>query len=110
MKRVYTANTMSADQEIVKDLLEEANIPCMVRNENLSTALGEHPFTECSPEIWIQNDEDYARAKEIVDGWRNAEFEDHGAWICRCGETIEGQFSSCWSCGKERTVVAPNEP
>jgi len=41
MKRVYTANPMSADQEIVKGLLDDAGIPCMTRNENLSTALGE---------------------------------------------------------------------
>ncbi len=102
MRRVYTANVMSADQGIVKGLLEEANIPCMVRNENISTALGELPFTECSPEIWILNDSDFPRATEIVDGWRNAEVEDHGAWVCRCGETIEGQFTSCWNCGKER--------
>jgi hypothetical protein len=105
MKRVYTTNTMSADQEIVKGLLEEAEIPCMVRNENLSTALGELPFTECSPEIWIQNDEDYSRASEIVNAWRNAEVEDHGPWLCRCGETIEGQFSSCWSCSAERPTA-----
>jgi hypothetical protein len=109
MKRVYTANRMSADQEIVKGLLEEAEIPCMVRNENLSAALGELPLMECSPEIWILNDDDYPRAAEIVDGWRNAEVEDLGAWVCRCGETIEGQFGSCWSCGKERTVAVSNE-
>ena len=105
MKRVYTANPMSADQEIVKRLLEEAKIPSMVRNENLSAALGEIPFTECSPEIWILNDTDYPRAMEIVNGWRNAEVEDHGSWICRCGETIEGQFSSCWSCANERPTA-----
>jgi hypothetical protein len=102
MKRVYTANTMSADREIVQGLLEEAEIPCMVRNENLSAALGELPFTECSPEIWILNDGDYPRASAIVDGWRNAEPENHGPWVCRCGETIEGQFSSCWKCGRDR--------
>lgn len=102
MRRVYTANVMSADQEIVKGLLEEANIPSMVRNENLSTALGELPHADCSPEIWILNDDDFPRAMEIVDGWRNAEVEDHGPWVCRCGETIEGQFSSCWNCERER--------
>jgi hypothetical protein len=93
---------MSADQEIVKRFLDEAKIPSMVRNENLSAALGEIPFTECSPEIWILNDNDYTRAMKIVDGWRNAEVEDRGSWLCRCGETIEGQFSSCWNCGRDR--------
>jgi hypothetical protein len=102
MKHVFTATTMSADQETLKSLLEKANIPCMIRNESLSMALGELPFTECSPEIWILNDEDYPRAKEIVDAWQNAEVETHDPWVCRCGQTIEGQFTSCWKCGRER--------
>jgi hypothetical protein len=102
MKRVFTATTMSADQEIVKGLLDDAKIPCMIRNEHLSTALGELPFAECSPEIWIQNDADFPRAVKIVDAWRTAEVEIHDPWVCRCGETVEGQFTSCWKCGRER--------
>ena len=23
-------------------------------------------------------------------------------WKCQCGEAIEGQFDSCWSCGVDR--------
>ena len=105
MKHVFTATTMSADQEIVKGLLDEAKIPCMIRNEHLSMALGELAPANCSPEIWIQNDEDYPRAREIVDGLRKAEIENHGPWVCRCGETIEGQFTSCWNCGRERPTA-----
>jgi hypothetical protein len=105
MKLVFTANTMSADAEIVKSMLEEAKIPCAIRNEYLSMALGELAPSECSPEIWIQNDEDYLKAKGIVDAWRNAEVETHDSWVCRCGETIEGQFSSCWNCEGERPTV-----
>jgi hypothetical protein len=101
MKHVFTANTMSADQEIVKRLLEKAKIPCMVRNEYLSMAAGEIPFTPA--ELWILNDEDYPRAKEIVNAWQNAKMENHGPWVCRCGETVEGQFTSCWKCGRERS-------
>ena len=94
---------MSADQEIVKGLLDEAKIPCMIRNEHLSMALGELAPANCSPEIWILNDEDYARAKEIVDALRNIKVEIQDAWICPdCGEAIEGQFTSCWNCGRER--------
>jgi hypothetical protein len=105
MKLVFTASAMSADQEVVKSLLEEAKIPCAIRNEYLSMALGELAPSECSPEIWIQNDEDYQRAKEIVDAWRNAEDETHDPWVCRCGETIEGQFTSCWKCGTDRPTA-----
>jgi putative signal transducing protein len=103
MKHVFTATTMNADQEIVKGLLEKAKIPCMIRNEHLSMALGELAPSECSPELWILNDEDYPRAREIVDAWRSAGIENHGPWICQhCGEAIEGQFTSCWKCGRER--------
>lgn len=41
MRHVFTATTMSADQEVVKGLLDEAAIPCTIRNEHLAMALGE---------------------------------------------------------------------
>jgi hypothetical protein len=102
MKHVFTATNMRADQETLKSILEKAKIPCMIRNEYLSMALGELAPSDCSPELWILNDEDYPRAKRIVDAWRNAWIEDDGPWICICGEAIEGQFNSCWKCEKER--------
>ena len=94
---------MSADQEIVKGLLDEAGIPSMIRNEHLAMALGELAPSDCSPEVWILNDEDYPRAKEIVDDLRNSDVPAAQPWICSvCGEAIEGQFTSCWKCGKDR--------
>jgi hypothetical protein len=104
MKHVFTTTTtMSADQEIVQGLLDEANIPCMIRNEHLATALGELAPANCSPEIWILNDADYSRAKEIVEALRKANVETNEPWTCpACGEAIEGQFTSCWKCGKDR--------
>jgi Putative prokaryotic signal transducing protein len=101
MKYVFTATTLSPDNEMLKSILEKADIPCMIRNEYLSMAAGEIPFIP--PELWILNDEDYPRAKEIVDTWRTAKIENHGPWVCpRCHEEIEGQFTSCWKCGRER--------
>lgn len=103
MKYVFTATAMGPDFEIIESLLEQANIPCLTRNVPLSMANGLIPHSP--PELWILNDEDYPRAIEIVDGWRNAEVEDHSAWVCRCGETIEGQFTSCWNCNKDRPAA-----
>lgn len=103
MKHVFTATTMSPDQEIIKGLLDEANIPSMIRNEHLAMALGELAPSDCSPEVWILNDEDYARAKQIVDELRASNVQTNEPWVCPvCGEAIEGQFTSCWNCGKER--------
>jgi hypothetical protein len=75
MKHVFTATTMSADQEVVKGLLEEANIPCMIRNEQLAMALGELAPSDCSPEVWILNNVDYPRARAIVEALRNSREE-----------------------------------
>jgi hypothetical protein len=87
--------------QMFKSLLEQAGIPCLIRHEHLSVAAGEVPFVP--PELWFLNDEDYARAKEIVDAWQNAKVETHDPWTCPgCDETIEGQFTSCWRCGWER--------
>jgi hypothetical protein len=89
--------------EMLKGLLEDVEIRCMIRNEYLSSAMGEIPFLETSPELWILNDQDFLRAKEILETWKNTRIEAREAWSCgHCGETIEGQFTSCWQCGEEQ--------
>jgi hypothetical protein len=108
MKHLFTATNVidGANIEMLKGLLDEAHIPCMIRNEYLSSAMGELPFAECSPELWIMNDEDYPRAKEMVETWRNSGMEIPEPWVCPdCSETMEGQFTSCWQCGRERQTA-----
>ena len=92
-----------ASLETVKTLLENEGIPSVIRNEHLSMAIGEIPFTEAIPEIWVLNDEDHSRAHEMVEVWRNLPAETGDEWLCpECGETIEAQFTSCWNCGGQR--------
>lgn len=108
MKYLVTATPMidGTTSQALKTLLDEAGIPSMIRNEHLSIALGEIPIAECSPELWILHDSDFIRAKEIVDSCQHFVIEGHGPWICsHCGESIEGQFSSCWKCGEERKTA-----
>ena len=94
--------------EMLNGLLEEVEIRCMIRNAYLSSAMGEIPFSEASPELWILNDEDYLRAREMLETWQTTKIETHHSWSCDdCGETIEGQFTSCWQCGRERKAVSP---
>ena len=104
MKKLFTFNVGQNTQVgLLKDLLEKSFIPCVTRNEFLSVATGEIPFTECYPELWVLNDEDYLRAKEILDGWLAPQSETPDSWVCpRCEEKIEGQFASCWKCGTQR--------
>ena len=81
-----------------KNLLQAEGIRCQIRNEFLGSIVGEMPFVETWPEIWVVNDLDFDRATQLIAA---AEAESPAAaWKCRkCGEDNEGQFAACWKCG-----------
>lgn len=82
------------------DLLRKEGIDCLLRNEQLSSAMGEIPFIECYPEIWVIDDETYPRAKLLLDNWLTDQDPAASNWTCpECGESSEGHFNACWSCG-----------
>lgn len=98
MKRVFRHRSL-ADVGLVRGLLDRAGIACTTRNEQLAGALGDIPFLECEPELWILHDQDYARAMQIV-GEHEAPASEHATWYCAaCAEVNEGQFAACWRCG-----------
>ncbi len=83
------------------DSLRAAGIRCDVRNTALSGALGEIPFLECAPQLWLVNDADETRAREILLEIRQP--ASGPAWCCAaCGEQSEPQFGTCWKCGASR--------
>jgi hypothetical protein len=85
--------------------LRAAGIECEVRNTTLSGALGEIPFLECAPQIWIRNALDEARARDFIALLRTPVAGP--SWACAsCGEMLEPQFSQCWNCGAARPVAA----
>ena len=96
MKRVFG----SYNQQIVhhaKNLLEAAGIEVLIRNQYLSSAMGELPPAECEAQIWVLNDADLTRAQQVL------QHQDAGPdWTCVCGELLGGQFTQCWRCGAQR--------
>ncbi|MCM2265906.1 MAG: DUF2007 domain-containing protein [Desulfuromonadales bacterium] len=87
---------------MLKERFATEGIVCLVRNDELSTALGEIPFVECYPELWVVDDEVYPRARLLLEQWLAEAAEPTAKWRCpNCGERIEGQFQSCWKCGGE---------
>ena len=97
MKRVFG----SYNQQLVhhaKNLLEAAGIRVLVRNQFLSSAMGELPPAECEAQIWVLDDNELAKAEEIL-RWKPPPGPD---WKCDCGETLGAQFSQCWRCGAWR--------
>lgn len=49
-----------------KECLEQADIRCMITNQRSSSLVGEIPFTEVFPELWVQ-DEGYDRARRLLE-------------------------------------------
>jgi len=83
-----------------KNVLESEGIACRIRNEHLSSIVGEMPTVEVWPELWVINNLDYDRAKQLIDVTITDESPQE-TWTCRsCGEQNEGQFAACWNCGK----------
>ncbi len=100
MRRVYSAeNSLMAGY--MMGLLEQAGIECMLRNDLLWGAMGQLPPTECWPEVWVCDDADYGRALALIEDARKP-LPRSWPWTCACGERLEGQFTACWRCGRER--------
>ena len=84
-----------------KNLLESEGIPSSIKNEHLGSIIGEMPFVEVWPQLWVINDLDFDRAKQLIDS-AIADESPQASWQCRqCGEENEGQFSACWTCGTD---------
>ena len=104
MKKLHTFSHRERPQAFLfRELLEKEGIACLLRNAQLASALGEIPFIECYPELWVLDDEVYPRARLLLDGWLRTDAPTAGPWVCPgCGEQLEGQFGSCWKCGRQR--------
>lgn len=101
MKKVFTGdNHMIAG--FLQGILENENIKCLIKNQALSGGIGELPPTECWPEVWVVDDDDYQKAINIIEQFNLEMVPERKAWQCSCGEVNEGQFDSCWQCGSDR--------
>ena len=91
----------SADSPITinhyKNLLAAEGIPTEIRNEHLGSIMGEMPFVETWPEIWVLNDLDFDRATQLITSV-DSESPSAPRRCKKCGEENEGQFAACWKC------------
>ena len=104
MKKVYSSDSFFLVGHL-RELLEHHHIKCIAKNEFLFGGAGELPPTECWPELWIAEDFQYEKARELVEGFLASGAEPGSEWPCpECGESIEGQFTACWRCGATRRL------
>lgn len=96
MKRLTQAPNL-AIATIWADLLREAGIAVTLQRVFASGLAGEIPPDQALPELWLQHDEQYARARTLLAELASA---PQRSWVCAgCGERVEGPFEECWNCG-----------
>lgn len=104
MKRVYTAESV-VQVTHVRNLLAAEGIASELRNERLGGVVGDIPFLETWPELWV-GELDFDRAQELIEQELHGPGLAEPPWNCAtCGEQIEGQFTECWNCGAVRPAA-----
>jgi hypothetical protein len=100
LKRIYSSFNLAAVHH-AKNVLEAEGIRALVKNEMLSSAMGELPPAECQAELWVLRASEAERAARLL----KYELWTEGVpWRCAaCGEFSEPQFTQCWRCGGYRT-------
>jgi len=96
LKRIYSSFNLAAVHH-AKNVLESEGIRAVVKNEMLSSAMGELPPAECQAQLWVDA-ADARRAQEIL-AQQTVSGPD---WVCGCGEKLGPQFTQCWRCGAHR--------
>ena len=93
--KLLLSSRQLGDIERIRSALENADIACTVKNQDLLNL----PAGVSVPELWVMEDDQLAVARKLIRELKT-QSEERGRWTCgNCGETLEGQFSSCWQCG-----------
>ncbi|MEM6286205.1 MAG: DUF2007 domain-containing protein [Bacteroidota bacterium] len=97
MTRVYS-NPDPAVAHLVRNAIDQIGVPAIVRNDGTATLM-EIPTVATWAEVWVAAGDRLGEVEQIVAEVLTDAPADAEAWDCDCGETVEGAFGACWSCG-----------
>jgi len=107
MKRVLIWSE-SGDLELLKKILEEGGIHSVIRNPR---AVKSPTLQPLDIELWVLNDSDFPRARELCQDWFTLAPDAVDIWVCpKCEQGIESRFEFCWQCGSRQTLTRDNHP
>jgi hypothetical protein len=104
--QVYSASSVH-EAHFVAGLIRQAGIDVSIKNTDAFLLAGELPPFTVAPTLWVRGEEQFAKAREIVETYEerlnDPEIGSLPEWSCKfCGETNPGNFEVCWHCGKDR--------
>ena len=103
MKQLHAARH-AVEAHLIRGFLASHGIAAEVRGEHLTSGWGELPVDVCS--VWVIDDAQFSQANELLVAFLSGSLARQFSgerWQCPgCGETLEGQFTVCWSCGAAR--------
>jgi hypothetical protein len=103
MKQVYTSQDRLYIYHL-KNLLEIQGIKCLVKNDGLSSIVGEIPVLTAWPELWVTDPDLENWAKEIIRRSKKDAVQGK-TWVCeQCGEEHSAQFTDCWQCQSDMHI------
>lgn len=100
MIKAYTAGSLQ-DAHILLGLLRAEGIDARILNARAYGALGEIPFDQAYPELWLVHPEDLDRARRVFEAFDRPTDAAPDARCPACGETSPGAFALCWHCGAD---------
>ncbi|MFN0076210.1 MAG: DUF2007 domain-containing protein [Prosthecobacter sp.] len=81
-----------------KSILEEAEIPCFIRNET-TAQLTNIFIMPLQPTLCLLNDTDYDQASALLGSYRSSQPASSEEWLClSCKESNPVSFELCWNC------------
>lgn len=98
MKRLYSAHSR-IDAWLLRDRLLHADIEAHVFNQHMSSIVGDVPPDVAGPQVWV-DDEDYARAKDVLVAFDEERARAGSLRCAHCGEESPATFDLCWKCGR----------
>ena len=88
----------------VQSLLEAHGIHTFLKNEFASGALGELPFVEICPQLFVLKPADVAEANLLIRSLSpdTSSSQPLLPWTCsECSVEVDGELGVCWQCGAE---------
>ncbi len=96
---VHTADN-PPEAVFIRGLLESEGIPVQLKSMDLWAAAVEIYFAEgARPSVWVPGPARAAAERVLAQRDRSGL---GSPWHCRCGQTLDHQFTACWCCGALR--------